>query len=257
MVRLTMADFLLHGQVALVTGGSRGIGAAIAVELARAGAAVAVSARKLESLAPTCDTIKALGRGVLPVELEVSDLSSIRRAVEASERGLGPIDMLINNAGINIPRPAMEVSEEQWDQILDTNLKAAFFCAQAVGRGMLERRRGKIVNVSSAAGLIPAHERAAYCSSKAGLIMLTRVLALEWAPYHITVNAVAPTFVETDLAAQTLNRPGMRDYWTSRIPLGRLATVDDVAAAVLYLVSPAADFLTGVVIPVDGGVTMR
>jgi 2-deoxy-D-gluconate 3-dehydrogenase len=151
----------------------------------------------------------------------------------------------------------VDVSEDAWSTVLDTDLKGPFFCAQAVGRSMIARRRGRIVNVASAAGLIPALERAAYCSSKAGLIMLTRVLALEWAEFGIAVNAVAPTFVETELAAQTLSRPGMREYWESRIPISRLATTDDVAAAVRYLVSAEASFVTGTVLPLDGGLTMR
>jgi NAD(P)-dependent dehydrogenase (short-subunit alcohol dehydrogenase family) len=247
----------LYGKSAFVTGGSRGIGAYLAVALARAGANVAVAARAVESLRETCAQIVSLGRRAFAIEVEMTDVRSIQRAVETVEQSLGPIDILINNAGINIPRAATEVTEEQWDQILDVNLKGAFFCAQAVARGMIARQSGKIVNVSSASGLIPAHERAAYGSSKAGLIMLTRVLALEWAPHHITVNAVAPTFVETELAAQTLSRPGMREYWSTRVPLGRIATLADVAGAVLYLVSPAADFLTGTVIPVDGGLSMR
>jgi 2-deoxy-D-gluconate 3-dehydrogenase len=250
-------EWSLAGQVAFVTGGSRGIGAAIAVSLAEAGADVAVSARDRASLAATCSRIESTGRSCLAVELDMTVIGAIPRAIQSIEHGLGPIDMLINNAGVNVPRPAAEVSEDQWDTILDTNLKGAFFCAQDVGRSMIERGGGRIVNIASAAGLIPAHERAAYCASKAGLIMLTRVLALEWAEHGITVNAIAPTFVETELAAQTLSRPGMRAFWESRIPLGRLATPDDVGAAVHYLVSRQASFITGVVLPVDGGLTMR
>ena len=248
---------MLTGRVAAVTGASRGIGAATAVDLARAGADVAIMARDPESLAATCRRVEELGRRCFPAALDVTDVPAIERVVDGIERDLGPIDLLVNNAGVNIPRPAVEVTEAQWDRVLDTNLKGAFFCAQAVGRRMIERRRGKIVNIASAAALIPAEERAAYCASKAGLAMLTRELALEWARFNVTVNAVAPTFVETELAAQTLNRPGMRDYWTGRIPLGRLASVEDVAAAIRYLASPAGDFLTGVVLPVDGGLTMR
>jgi NAD(P)-dependent dehydrogenase (short-subunit alcohol dehydrogenase family) len=247
----------LTGQVAFVTGGSRGIGAAIALSLASAGADIAVSARDRMSLATTCSLIEASGRRCLAVELDVTRASTISDAVRMIEHGLGPITMLINNAGVNVPRPAVKVTEEQWDTILDTNFKGAFFCAREVGRSMIERGGGRIVNIASAAGLIPAHERAAYCASKAGLIMLTRVLALEWAEFGVTVNAIAPTFVETELAAQTLNRPGMRALWESRIPLGRIASTDDVAAAVRYLVSPRASFVTGVVLPVDGGLTMR
>lgn len=252
-----MADFSLAGRVALVTGASRGIGVGIALELARAGADVAITARERATLDDTRCALEPLGRRVLAVELEVTDTTSIQRAVATVKAQLGPIDILVNNAGINIPRPATDVTEEQWDQILDINLKGVFFCCQAVGRLMITRRQGRIINIASAAGLIPALERAAYGSSKAGLIMLTRVLALEWAAYGITVNAVAPTFVETELAAQTLSRPGQREYWNARIPLGRIASVEDVAAAVVYLASPAAAFVTGVVLPVDGGLTMR
>ena len=248
---------MLEGKIALVTGSSRGIGAGIAVKLAESGADVAITARRLDSLEKTASRIKALGGKTLPIELEVTDLSSIREAVASVEQDLGPIDILVNNAGINIPRPATEVTEDQWDQILDVNLKGAFFCSKEVAPGMIARAKGKIINVSSAAGLVPLEERAAYSSSKAGLLMLTRVLALERTPHQITVNAVAPTFIETELARQTLDQPGMRDYLLSRIPLNRLATVEDLAGAVIYLCSPAADFITGTVIPVDGGLTLR
>lgn len=247
----------LQDQIALVTGASRGIGAAIATTLAEAGANVAITARDTASLHETAAQIIAMGRRCLSVACEVTDTASVDAAVTQIEATLGPIAILVNNAGVNIPRLALDASEAQWDTILDTNLKGAFLCAQRVGRTMVDRRSGRIVNISSAAGLIPALERVAYCSSKAGLIMMTRVLALEWAQYGITVNAVAPTFVETELAAQTLNRPGVREYWEKTIPLGRIATTDDVAAAVRYLVSPEASFITGEVLSVDGGLTMR
>lgn len=247
----------LQGRVALVTGASRGIGAAIATTLADAGADLAITARDVASLRESAAQIVAMGRRCLPVACEVTNAESVDDAVTQVETALGPVDILVNNAGVNIPRLALEATEAQWDTILDTNLKGAFLCAQRVGRTMVDRRSGRIVNISSAAGLIPALERVAYCSSKAGLIMLTRVLALEWAQYGITVNAVAPTFVETELAAQTLNRPGVREYWERTIPLGRLATTADVAAAVRYLVSPEASFITGEVLSVDGGLAMR
>jgi NAD(P)-dependent dehydrogenase (short-subunit alcohol dehydrogenase family) len=250
-------DQPLQGQVALVTGASRGIGAAIAATLARAGADVAITARDVSSLIGTAAQIEGLDRRCIPVACEVTSATSVDDAVTSIEAEWGPIGILVNNAGVNIPRPALEATETQWDTILDTNLKGAFLCAQRVGRTMVDQRKGRIVNISSAAGLIPVRERVAYCTSKAGLIMLTRVLALEWAQYGITVNAIAPTFVETELAAQTLNRPGMRKFWEDTIPLGRLATTNDVAAAVRYLVSPDGSFITGEVLAIDGGLTMR
>ena len=251
-----MSDSLTGG-VALVTGASRGIGAGIARDLARAGMDAAITARDAARLHAVTKEIEAFGRRCLPLALDVADVASICATIARVEEELGPIDLLVNNAGVNIPRPAVEITEAQWDSVLDTNLKGVFFCAQAAGKRMIARRRGVIVNIASAAGLIPAEERAAYCSSKAGVVMLTKELALEWARYGVRVNAVAPTFVETELAAQTLDRPGMRELWTSRIPLGRIASVSDVAAAVRYLASPAADFVTGVTLPVDGGLTMR
>ena len=251
------SDQPLQGQVALITGASRGIGAAIATALAAAGADVAITARDATSLQTTATQVEGLGRRCLPVACEVTSAQSVDDAVTQVEARLGPVTILVNNAGVNIPRLALEATEAQWDTILDTNLKGAFLCAQRVGRTMVEQRNGRIVNISSAAGLIPVLERVAYCSSKAGLIMLTRVLALEWAQFGITVNAIAPTFVETELAAQTLNRPGVRESWEKAIPLGRLATTDDVAAAVRYLVSPEASFVTGAVLSIDGGLTMR
>lgn len=252
-----MTSLPLQGQIALVTGASRGIGAAIATTLAASGADVAITARDATSLHATAAQVAATSRRCLPVACEVTDAASVDAAATQIEATFGPVDILVNNAGVNIPRLALEATEAQWDTILDTNLKGAFLCSQRVGRTMVERRSGRIVNMSSAAGLIPALERVAYCSSKAGLIMLTRVLALEWAQYGITVNAVAPTFVETELAAQTLNRPGVREYWERTIPLGRIATTGDVAAAVRYLVSPEAGFVTGEVLSVDGGLAMR
>lgn len=247
----------LRGQVALVTGASRGIGAGVALDLARAGADIAITARQRERLDDVASAIRDAGRQCLPLALDVTSVASIEATVGNVASRLGRIDILINNAGVNIPRPAVEVTEEQWDAILDTNLKGAFFTAQAVAKRMIPRGSGVIVNIASAAGLIAVEDRAAYCSSKAALVMLTKQLALEWARHGIRVTAIAPTFVETELAAQTLDRPGVRAYWNERIPLGRIATVSDVASAIRYLVSPSASFITGATLPVDGGLTMR
>ena len=248
-----MADFTLAGQVALVTGGSRGLGAGIAMELAAAGADLAITARRVPALEKTRREVERLGRRALPLPMEATDLSSIRATVNRVEHELGPISILVNNVGTNIPRPATEVKPEEWDTMLDTNLRGLFFCSQLAAEYMIPRRRGKIVNIASTAGMVASLERAPYGASKAGVIMLTRHLAYEWAKHNITVNAVAPTFVETELAARTLSNPDMREFFLARIPLNRFGKVEDVAAAVLYLASPAADFVTGVVLPVDGG----
>ena len=190
-----MADLELDGQVALVTGSSRGIGAGIAVQLANAGAEVAITARRVASLEKTQRVIEELGPRVLPLPLEVTDLESIRTAVDRTERELGPISILVNNAGTNLPGPALDVSPEDWDTMFDTNLRGLFFCSQMTAKYMIPRRRGKIINIASVAGLVAVPERAPYAASKAGVIMLTRNLAYEWAEHNITVNAVAPTFV--------------------------------------------------------------
>jgi NAD(P)-dependent dehydrogenase (short-subunit alcohol dehydrogenase family) len=250
-------DDRLDGRVAVVTGASRGIGQAIAYALARAGASVAVTARDTRTLETTLAELRALGARTTGVALEMLDLSTIRAAVSHVERTFGPVDILVNNAGTQRVRAAADVSEDDWDSVLDTNLRGVFFCCQAFGEGMRARRRGAIVNVSSAAGIVAVKDRVAYASSKAGLNMLTRVLALEWASFGITVNAVAPTFVDTELGRLTLDDPVLRAYWTERIPLGRVASLEDVAAAVVFLASDAASFITGAVLPVDGGLTMR
>lgn len=244
-------------EVVVVTGASRGIGAAIARSFADSGASVAVTARDETALDSVADTIaKDTGTRPLCVAADVTSVNAVRRTVDTIAQELGPPTVLINNAGINIPRPAADVTESEWDQIIDTNLKGPFFFAQAAGLHMRRREQGRIINIASAAGLIAAEDRVAYASSKAGLIMQTKVLALEWSGRGITVNAVAPTFVETDLARQTLSVPGKRDYWLSKIPRGRLATTGDIVAAVRFLASGEADFITGVVLPVDGGLSI-
>ena len=244
----------LDGRIALVTGASRGIGRAIARRLAADGADVAVTARDSGSLDDALHDIAAAGRRGLGVQLEVTSLSSIRACVAQVEAGLGPIDILVNNAGTQRLRLALEVTEEDWDVVLDTNVRGAFFVAQAVGRGMVARGHGRIVNIASMAALKTNPERSAYNASKAGLIAVTRTLALEWAAAGVRVNAIAPTFVETELSGLWLDRPGIREQVQGAIPIRRLPSVDEVAAAVAYLVSPGADATNGVVLPVDGGI---
>ena len=248
------AERPLDGRVALVTGASRGIGRAIARRLAADGADVAVTARDPDSLAETLGDVLAAGRRGVGIALDVTSVASIRSAVAQVEAALGPVDILVNNAGMQRLRLALDVTEEDWDIVLDTNVRGAFFVAQAVGRGMVSRGHGRIVNIASMAALKTNPERSAYNASKAGLLAVTRTLALEWAASGVRVNAIAPTFVETELAGLWLNRPGIRESVQAAIPIHRLPSVDEVAAAVAYLVSPGADAINGVVLPVDGGI---
>ncbi|MDR7470915.1 MAG: glucose 1-dehydrogenase [Armatimonadota bacterium] len=247
------ARFSLEGKRALVTGGSRGLGEAIAVGLAEAGAHVAVAGRSRPELERVARRIQELGQKAVVVQADVTRVQDVQRMVAEVEERLGPVQILVNNAGVNLPRPALEVTEEEWDLVLDTNLKGVFFTAQAAGRRMVERRYGRIVNMASQMGLVGFYFRAAYCASKAGVVNLTRVLAVEWAPYGVTVNAVAPTFVETPMTRGMLEDAWFREEVLRRIPMGRLADSQDVVGAVLYLASDAAAMVTGHTLLVDGG----
>lgn len=170
-------------------------------------------------------------------------------------KAFGHIDILVNNAGVNITQWAVDVTEEAWDRVLDTNLKALFFCAQTVGKVMIRQKKGKIINVSSQTGTVAIPQRAAYCSSKGGVNQLTKLLAIEWAQYNINVNAIAPTFIETPFTKPMFEKEGFREYVLGNIPLGRVGTPDDVTGAVIYLASEASNMVTGHILLVDGGWT--
>ena len=243
--------FGLSGKVALVTGASRGLGAEISAALRKAGATVAGTSRHPESAARVAENL-----GTVAVEMDVTDTASVRAGVDLVASELGRIDILVNNAGVNVPQGIFEVDEESWDTVIDTNLKGSFFAAQAAARHMADRGEGgRIINVGSQAGTVGIEERSAYCASKGGVGLLTKVLAIELAPHRITANAVAPTFVATELTRATLGDPEWRERVLSRIPLGSVAEVEDVAAAVVYLASPAARMVTGHSLLVDGGWT--
>ncbi len=245
--------FRLDGKRAFVTGASGGLGRAIAAALAERGARVAVG--ELPDRMPDAEAV-AKELGGVAIAVDVRQVASVRQAVDAAARRLGGLEVLVNNAGVNIPQPALDVTEEAWDTVLDTNLKGAFFAAQAAGRHMRERG-GRIVNIASQNGVIAYPGRAAYCSAKAGMVNLTRLLAIEWAPQRILVNAVAPTFIETELTRLTLADPAVKSDILSRIPLGHLGVPDDVAAAVVFLASDEARMITGHTLLVDGGWTAR
>jgi 2-deoxy-D-gluconate 3-dehydrogenase len=247
----------LDGKVAVVTGAGSGLGRAIAIAIAEAGADCVCTElpERMQALEPVCAEIERLGRRGLALPLRLPDLASIDSLLARVIEHTGAIDVLVNNAGVNIPRDALDVTEEDWDRVVDVNLKGSFFMSQRVGRTMKERGGGKIVNIVSQNGVVGYYKRAAYCSSKAGLVNLTRVLALEWAPFKINVNAVGPTFILTPLTQSTFDDPVMREDLLRRIPLGRVGQPEDVVGAVVFLASPAADLVTGHTLLVDGGWT--
>lgn len=247
----------LDGKVVIVTGAGSGIGKAIAIAVAEAGADCVPCElpEKMASLGSVCDEIQKIGRRSLPLPLRLPDIKSIEAMVTTAIEKMGRIDILVNNAGVNIPRDALEVTEEEWDVVLDVNLKGLFFLSQRVARRMKETGGGKIVNISSQNGVIGYYKRAAYCSSKAGVVNLTRVLAIEWAQYKINVNAVAPTFILTPLTQATFDDPILREDLLKRIPIGRVGQPEDVVGSVVFLASPASDLITGHTLLVDGGWT--
>lgn len=248
-------EFDLSGKVALVTGAGRGMGYHIALALARYGADLIVCSRTLSELENVGKEIESLGRRVFVQRADLTKIPEIQAMVEESVRAFGRIDILVNNAGVNIPQWAEEVTEEAWDKVFNINLKGAFFCAQAVGKVMIRQKKGKIINVSSQSGSVGLIMRSAYCASKGGLNLLTKVLALEWAKHNITVNAIAPTFLETPMTKPMLEKKEFRDYVMGNILLGRLARFEDVVGAVIYLASEASNMVTGHILLIDGGWT--
>lgn len=254
---MVLPSMRLDGKVAVVTGAGSGIGAAVAVAMAEAGADCVVTELpdRLGSLEPVCAQIRACGRRALPLPLALPGLDSIAALVGDGVREMGRIDILINNAGVNIPREALEVTESDWDRVLDVNLKGLFFMSQRVAREMIKTGGGRIVNIASQNGVVGYYRRAAYCASKAGVVNLTRVLALEWAQHQINVNAVGPTFILPPLTQSTFDDPTLRADLLRRIPLGRVGQPEDIVGAVVFLCSPAAALITGHTLLVDGGWT--
>ena len=251
----TNNEFDLSEKIAVVTGAGRGLGHDISLALARYGAHVVACSRTESELEAVAKKIRAMGRQALTVSVDVSDIHSIRSMVDRAVEAFGRIDILVNNAGINRPQRAEDVTQDNWDEVMNTNLKGLFFCAQAVGRVMISQKMGKIINISSDAGTVGIPGRAAYCASKGGVNLVTKVLAIEWAQHQINVNAIAPAFIETPLTEPMLKDPAFNQYVLENTPLGRVGKPKDVSSAAVFLASKASDYMTGHIMLIDGGWT--
>lgn len=249
------ALFDLTGKTALVTGASRGLGRRFAATLARAGADVAVTARTGDALKGVCGEIEALGRRAFPVELDVTVQDSIRRMAAAVQEGFGKVDILVNNAGCNVRKRAIDLQWDEWNRVLDTNLRGAFFVAQAVAEWMIERRYGRIINIGSVTCVFGYSGIAPYCASRGGIKQLTMSLADDWGPYGITVNCLAPGWFETEQTAALFENKEWVEYLRDRIPLKRTGDVAELDGALIFLASDAGSYVTGQTLLVDGGIS--
>ena len=267
-------EYSIEGKVAIVTGASKGIGKSIALTLAEAGANVTVAARTVKQIEETADGIRQLGQKALAVPTDVTKADQVKRVVEQTVSQFGKIDIMVNNAGIDLLKPIAFVpemrkkklrewkvadswdtplTEAEWHQVIDTNLTSAFLFAQAIAPYMIRQKKGKVINISSNSADLGTPYFSAYCASKAGLSAFTRCLASEWAPFNICVNAVGSGTIITEMSEEVLQKPGLRDFVLKFIPIGRFGQTREVALLVLYLASDASNFITGQTIYMDGG----
>lgn len=248
--------FDLSGKTAFVTGASRGLGRGFALTLARAGCDVAVTARSADDVRETAREIEALGRRVLPLALDVRDYDSIQAAAKAAEEHFGGVDILVNNAGCNRRKPALEVTWDDWNTVLDTNLRGTFFMSQAIARGMIARGKGRIINIGSVTCVMGYAGLGPYGASRGGVKQLTMSLASDWGPYNITVNCLAPGWFKTAQNAVLYENTGWVEYLCERIPLGRPGQPGDLDGTLLFLASDASAYVTGQTLLVDGGISV-
>ncbi len=248
--------FDLTGKVAMVTGATRGLGESAARALAKAGAEVAVCGRVQADLDRVSGDLHALGRQAQGFSLDVLSKEKVRQTVELILERFGRIDILVNNAGVNNRQPVLEYPEEAWDLVLATNLKGYFLVAQAVAPQMIKRGYGKVINMSSILGTVGLPGQLAYAASKGGVDQITKVMALEWAKLGVRVNAIGPTYFETDLVKQLRNDPERFNFINERTPMGRWGYPEELEGIVIFLAAQASDFITGQTIYIDGGWTI-
>jgi NAD(P)-dependent dehydrogenase (short-subunit alcohol dehydrogenase family) len=247
----------LEGKVSIVTGAGRGLGRDIALRFASQGSKVAILSRSEHEIEEVAETIKKMGSEVLGLKADVSDPQQVRDVVSRTHQKFGTVDILINNAAINIRKPFLEISDSDWQRILDVNLTGYFLFAREVGKIMVSKCSGKVLNVGSELGVVgDVTGQVAYSASKGGVVQLTRCLAAEWARYRINVNCVAPALMDTPLTAELLREPDKKSAFVQAIPLGRFADTGEVADIILFMSSHHADFITGQVLLVDGGYTI-
>jgi NAD(P)-dependent dehydrogenase (short-subunit alcohol dehydrogenase family) len=248
-----LSQMRLDGKVAIVTGAGRGLGKQIALSLASVGANVGIIARTRSQLEETAHEIEALGKRVVIMSIDISRSEEVNHAVEQVTSILGPIDILVNNAGITEEKPLLEVTDDDWHHVMGVNLDGAFYFCRAVGRQMVERNRGKVINIGSVLGLVGYQNFASYSTSKGALLQFTRTLALEWARYGINVNAIAFGWFETEMNANAMAQEKIKEALLRRIPFRRFGHPSEVGHIVVFLASSASDFMTGSVIVMDGG----
>lgn len=255
--RLVLEKFQLKDKVAMVTGAGRGIGKSIALALAEAGADVVVAARTEREIKKTAEEINQMGRRSLSVPADVGKSREVQDMVDQTITKFGKIDILVNNAGIATGKSALEVSEEDWHRVLETNLTGPFLCSKAAGRHMIKRRQGSIINIISTLAIRGMPERIDYCASKGGLIQITKVLALEWAQYNIRVNAIGPGFFYTPMTASRHDDPEYKKNLLPSIPLKRLGQPEEIGPLAIYLASDASSYVTGEAFFIDGGILAK
>ena len=253
-----LSKFKLDNQVAVVTGGSRGLGKAMAVGLAEAGANVVISALHIDKAIKTAQEIKKLGVKSIAIKVDVTDENDVNKLVGNVLDEFGKIDILLNNAGICLDSPAEKMTKKQWDDVIDVNLNGVFLCAKAFGKEMIKRKKGSIINICSMSGYIVNYpqRQIAYNASKAAVKHLTKSLAAEWAKYNIRVNGIAPGYMRTEMTKKSIDAKYMQKYFVEPTPMKRLGEPEELQGAAIYLASEASSFMTGNILIVDGGYTI-